>query len=178
MKVLADLFPVLLFFAAYKFLGIYVATAVAILASFIQVAVFWFRHRRFESMQVITLAMIALLGGATLISHNQLFIKWKPTVINWIFGLLFLGSQFFGKQPFIQRIMQKQIQLPPLVWKNLNLSWVLFFFLTGLANLYVVYHFSTNAWVNFKLFGMMGFTLVFVFAQALYLARHMKHESR
>lgn len=173
MKLLVDFFPILLFFAAYKFYGIYVATSAAISACFIQVAWHWYKNRSFDMMQIITLVLISALGGATLLLHNEMFIKWKPTAINWVFALVFLGSHL-SKQTIIQRLMQKNIALPNPIWLRLNLSWVLFFFLTGLANLYVVYHYDTNTWVNFKLFGLLGLTVAFVMLQAVYLAKHIK----
>lgn len=174
MKLLFDFFPVFLFFIAYKFFGIYVATAIAIAASFAQVAFYWLRYRRFETMHLITLALITILGGATLIFHNILFIKWKPTAINWVFALVFLGSHFIGEKPLIRRLMESNVILPTLVWIRLSFSWVAFFILVGLVNLYVAYNFDTNIWVNFKLFGIMGITIVFILLQAFYMARHIK----
>lgn len=176
MKLLFDLFPVLLFFLAYKLYGIYAATAVAIAASFIQVGWFWWRHRRFETMHLVTLGLIAVLGGATLWLHNEDFIKWKPTVVNWLFGAAFLGSQFIGRKTLVERMMSSAIALPAAIWQRLNLGWATFFLLLGGANLYVVHHYDTDTWVNFKLFGMMGLTLAFMVAQAFYLARHVKTE--
>jgi len=176
MKLLFDLFPVLLFFLAYKLHDIYVATAVAIVASFLQVGWFWWRHRRFETMHLVTFGLIAVLGGATLWLHSEDFIKWKPTVVNWLFGAAFIGSQFIGRKPLVERMMGSAITLPATIWQRLNLSWATFFILLGAANLYVVYHFDTDTWVNFKLFGMMGLTLAFMVAQAFYLARHVKTE--
>lgn len=174
MKLLFDFFPILLFFIAYKLYGIYVATAVAIAASFLQVGLFWLKHRRFENMHLITLVLIAVLGGATLFLQNEMFIKWKPSVLNWVFGLVFLGSQFIGRKNITERMLGKNISLPAPVWTRLNLSWVVFFMVMGFANLYVVYSFDTNTWVNFKLFGMMGLTLAFAFGQAAYLYRYTK----
>lgn len=174
MKLLFDFFPILLFFAAFKFYGIYTATAVAMAASLLQVLGFWIKHRRFELMHIITLICVLLLGGATLLFHNDLFIKWKPTVIYWIFSILFLGSQFIGKKPLIQRLMEEKLSLPTSVWQRLNLSWVGFFALMGIANLYVAYHYSTNIWVDFKLFGSLGATFAFIIFQALYMARYAK----
>ena len=176
MKLLFDLFPILLFFVAYKLHDIYVATAVAIIAAFIQVGWFWWRHRRFETMHLVTLGLIAVLGGATLWLHNEDFIKWKPTVVNWLFGIAFIGSQFIGRKTLVERMMGAAIQLPAAIWRRLNWSWATFFLLLGAANLYVVYHFDTDTWVNFKLFGMMGLTLAFMVVQAFYLARHIKTE--
>lgn len=178
MKLLADFFPIILFFIAYKFYGIYVATGVAIGASTIQVAVFWVKNRRVETMHIITLVLILVLGGATLFLHNEMFIKWKPTAINWIFALVFMGSQFIGSKPLIKKMMEKNVSLPDVIWSRLNLSWVIFFALMGLANLYVIYNFDTNTWVNFKLFGVLGLTVVFVLIQAMYLTRHIDTEEQ
>lgn len=177
MKFLVDLFPVLLFFAVYKFAGIYVATAAAIGIAFLQVIYSYMRHRKVEGMQFITLVLLALLGGATLLFHNELFIKWKPTALDWAFALAFLGTQFFTAKPLTQRMLEKNIQLPQVIWNKLNISWVVFFGLMGAANLFVVYHFSTSVWVNFKLFGMLGLTLLFVISQAFFLARYVDRES-
>jgi intracellular septation protein len=176
MKLLFDLFPVLLFFLAYKLYGIYAATAAAIAASFVQVGWFWWRYRRFETMHLVTLGLIAVLGGATLWLHNEDFIKWKPTVVNWLFGAAFLGSQFIGRKTLVERMMGGAIALPAAIWQRLNLGWATFFLLLGAANLYVVYHYDTDTWVNFKLFGMLGLSLAFMVAQAFYLARHVKTE--
>ncbi|WP_127477386.1 septation protein A [Sulfurivermis fontis] len=176
MKLLFDLFPVLLFFLAYKLHDIYVATAVAIVAAFVQVGWFWWRHRRFETMHLVTLGLIAVLGGATLWLHNEEFIKWKPTVVNWLFGAAFLGSRFIGRKTLVERMMGTAIALPAAIWQRLNLAWAGFFLALGGANLYVVYRFDTDTWVNFKLFGMMGLTLAFMVAQAFYLARHVRTE--
>lgn len=173
MKILFDLFPVILFFVAFKIFDIYVATGVAILGSLLQVGFVWLRHRRVETMHLITLALIVILGGATLVLRDEMFIKWKPSVVNWMFGLVFLVSQFFGKKPLVQRMMDAKVDLPPNIWVRLNWSWVVFFVLVGFANLYVVYHFDTDTWVNFKLFGIMGLTFVFVLGQAVYMSRYM-----
>jgi len=176
MKFLADFFPVLLFFITYKVYDIYVATAVAIAASFAQVGFHWFRHRRFETMHLVTLAIMVFFGGATLLLQDEMFIKWKPTVINWIFAAVFIGSHFIGEKTIIQRMMGQAMTLPQPVWFKLNISWILFFTITGLINLYVVYNFDTDTWVNFKLFGLMGLTFAFVFLQIPFLAKYLKSE--
>lgn len=176
MKFLFDLFPIVLFFAAYKYADIYVATGVAIVASIVQVGYAWFRHRRVETMQWITLALIVVFGGATLLLKDEMFIKWKPTVLNWMFAAAFLGSQYIGKKSFSQRMLSEAVTLPAHVWSRVNWSWVTFFTLMGFANLYVVYNYDTDTWVDFKLFGMMGLTLLFVLAQAVFLGRYMKSE--
>ena len=182
MKLLFDFFPILLFFITFKLYddptqGILAATAVAIVATFVQVGISWWRHRRVEKMHLITLALIVILGGATLLLKDEMFIKWKPTVVNWLFAIVFLGSHYIGKKSLVQRVMEKNIQLPELTWARLNMSWVLFFTAMGLLNLYVVYNFDTDTWVDFKLFGLMGFTLAFVLAQGFYLVRHMKPDT-
>lgn len=177
MKLLTEFLPIFLFFIVYKFAGIYWATGAAIIVSSAQFVTFWLKHKRVDSMQLITLLCIVLLGGATLTLHNELFIKWKPTAINWAFALAFLISHYFGKKPLVQRIMESNLQLPQAIWQRLNMSWVIFFTLTGAANIYVAYHFSTDIWVNFKLFGLLGLTLVFVLIQSLYLVKHVKTTS-
>ena len=176
MKFLFDLFPILLFFVAYKFAGIYVATAVAIAASVVQVLWFWWRHRRGEMMHMVTLVLIVVLGGATLWLHDEMFIKWKPTIVYWLFGIMFLASHYVGNKPLTARMMGTALTLPEHIWKRLNMGWALFFVALGAVNLYVVYHFDTNTWVNFKLFGLMGLMLLFIIVQAIYLSRHLKDQ--
>lgn len=178
MKLLFDLFPVILFFAAYQISGgdIYVATGVAIVAGVLQLAIHWLRHRRLETMHMVTLGLLVVLGGATLVLQNEMFIKWKPTVVNWLFAAVFLGSHFIGKRPLTQRMMDATIDLPPAIWTRLNLGWGLFFLAMGVVNLWVVYNFSTETWVNFKLFGMLGLTIVFVIAQSIYVMRHIRND--
>ncbi len=184
MKFLYDLFPLLLFFAAFKFYDIYVATVVAIAASFVQVGLFWFKHRRFETMQVVTLAVIAVFGGMTLLLHDDTFIKWKPTLVYWILSTLVLGSQWIGEKTIIERMMSAQIVLPAVIWKRLNLSWGIFFAVLGAVNIYVAFYYGLQLdeetrrgiWVNFKVFGLLGLTLLFVIAQAFFMAKHVEHK--
>ncbi len=178
MKFLFDFFPILLFFIAYKTHGIYAATIVAIVASLLQVGYAWLKHRKVETMHWITLALIVVFGGATLLLQDELFIKWKPTVLNWLFGLAFLISQYVGQKNIIQRMMGASITLPNEIWTRLNFSWVLFFVTVGFINLYVVYNFDTDTWVNFKLFGMLGLTILFVLLQGLYLTRFLKTDNQ
>lgn len=174
MKFLFDLFPILLFFAAYKLYDIYVATAVAIGAAFVQTGLFWLQNRRFEKMHLVTLVILIVFGGLTLMLRDPVFIKWKPTVVNWLFGVVFMGSQFIGKRTLVERMMSQAVSAPTAIWVRLNWAWVIFFFAVGFINLYVAYTYSEDTWVNFKLFGLMGLTLVFVFAQAFYLSRYME----
>lgn len=176
MKFLFDFFPILLFFVAYKLWGIFVATGVAIGATFLQVGLFWFKHRRFERMHLITLALIVIFGGLTIVLRDESFIKWKPTILDWLFAAAFLGSHFVGKQPLVQRMLAGNFSLPDPIWNRLNLLWIIFFTVMGGLNLYVAFTFDTETWVNFKLFGMMGLTVLFVIAQAFYLARHIPEE--
>lgn len=172
MKLLFDFFPIILFFIAAKVYDIYVATAVAIAASVIQVGYLYFRNGRVEKMHLITLAAIVILGGSTLLLQDEQFIKWKPSVVNWLFALVFIGSQFIGDKPIIQRMMGSSFTLPNTMWSKLNFIWAAFFIFIGLINLYVAYNFDTDTWVDFKLFGMLGLTLVFIILQTIYISRH------
>jgi intracellular septation protein len=174
MKFLFDLLPVLLFFAAYKLYDIWIATVVAIVAAVIQVGLSWARHRRVEKMHLVTLALIVVLGGATLAFHDETFIKWKPTLVNWLFAVVFLGSQFIGEKNLIERMMSHAVTVPRVIWSRLNLAWVTFFTVLGALNLYVAFTFDTDTWVDFKLYGLMGLTLAFVVVQSFYLARHIE----
>jgi len=174
MKILFDFFPVLFFFIAYKFAGIYIATYVAVAIAAIQLLFHYMKHKKFDGLQVVTLVLLILLGGATIWLHDDVFIKWKPSIINWILGAVFLGSEFFSKLPLVQHLMQSHIRLPKIIWRRLNRIWALFFISMGFVNLYVIYHFTTDVWVNFKLFGMLGLTFVFVVAQSFYLAKYFK----
>ena len=134
------------------------------------------QHRRFEKMHLITLAILVVFGGLTLILQDPVFIKWKPTVVNWLFGATFLGSRFIGDKTLVERMMSHAITAPVAIWQRINWAWVVFFIAMGVLNIYVAYNFSEETWVNFKLFGMMGLTLVFVFGQAFYLSRYMEAE--
>jgi len=174
MKLLIDFFPIILFFAAYKVWGIYAATAVAIVATALQILYLRFKHGKVEPMQWISLAVIVLFGGATLLAHDENFIKWKPTVLYWLMGAaLLIGSLLFNKN-FIKTLMGAQLQLPAHVWAKLNWAWVAFFVLMGILNLWVAFSFDTDTWVNFKLFGGLGIMVLFVIGQALYLGRYLK----
>jgi len=174
MKFLFDYFPIICFFIAYKFSDVYTATAVTIAASLVQLTVYWLIHRRFEMLHGLTFLFIVLLGGSTLIFHKDIFIKWKPSVIYWIFAITLLFSQFFSKKTLLERMLSDKINLAVKIWRRLNASWAIFFIFLGGLNLYVVYHYDTNAWVNFKLFGTLGITLVFIIIQALYMTHHMQ----
>jgi len=212
MKLLVDFFPVLAFFIAYKIFDIFVATAVAIAASLIQVLGLRIARRRIETMHLVTLGLVVVFGGLTLLLQDRTFFMWKPTIVNWLFATAFLGSHFVGERPLVERMISHAIEVPGRIWRRLNLMWFAFFLLSGAANLYVANHFFTaenallvasgkdvvdlascsqvfsgevldlcttahareETWVNFKLFGMMGLTIVFVIVQAFYLARHIR----
>lgn len=178
MKILFDFFPILLFFVAFKLYDIYVATAVAIAATAAQVGFVWFRARKIEPTHLITLVLIIVFGGATIYFKDELFIKWKPTVVNWLFGLAFLLSQVFGNRTFVERMMSGAIELPANIWRRLNLMWAVFFISLGVVNLFVVYTFDTETWVNFKLFGLLGLTLVFAVGQSVYLSRYIPESEK
>ncbi|OGT21181.1 MAG: septation protein A [Gammaproteobacteria bacterium RIFCSPHIGHO2_02_FULL_42_13] len=171
MNIILDIFPIIIFFAVYKFYGIYAATGAAIIISFSQLLYYLVRYRTFKPLQLITFMIIFFFGGTTLLLHNPIYIKWKPSVIYWIFALIFLCSQLIYKKPFIQTVMGKNIRLSKNLWPQLNISWILFFTLMGILNLYVAYHYDTNTWVNFKLFGILGATFVFTIVQTIYISR-------
>ena len=174
MKFLFDLFPVILFFVAFKFFGIYAATAIAIAATFAQIGWLKLRKKRVDKMMWISLAIIVVFGGATLLLHDETFIKWKPTVLYWLFGVSLAGAETLFGRNLIRTMLSEQVQLPALAWKRLNWSWAGFFAFMGAANLYVAFNFSTDTWVNFKLFGGMGLMLLFVLLQALFLSRYVE----
>ncbi|MEJ5212047.1 MAG: septation protein A [Burkholderiales bacterium] len=178
MKFFFDLFPILLFFVAYKIYGIFTATAVAIAATFAQIGWVWWRRRHVDAMLWVSLVLITVFGGATLFLHDPLFIKWKPTVLYWLFAVVLLGADLLFGRNLIAAMMRQQIKLPESVWRRLNLSWAGFFALMGGLNLFVAYRFSEAAWVNFKLFGFLGIMLVFVLLQALMLAKYVEEGER
>ncbi len=172
MKLLFDLFPVIVFFAAYKLAGIYTATTVAIVATFAQIGWLWWRGRRIEPALWLSLGVVVVFGGATLALHDEAFIKWKPTVLYVLFAAGLLIAQGLYRRNPMRALMGSQVKLPEPIWSRLNLAWAAFFALLAVLNLAVAWNFSTDAWVNFKLFGVTGLMLGFVFLQALYISRH------
>ncbi len=199
-KILFDLFPIILFFAAYQVgsnnpesatawlaalgipldsgakPGVYLATVVAIAATFGQIAWVWLRHRKVDTMLWVSLVLIVVFGGATLLLHDETFIKWKPTVLYWLFALSLGLAPILFERNLIRLMMEKNVSLPDAVWTRLNLGWAIFFTLMGIANLWVAMHYSTDAWVNFKMFGSLGLMLLFIIGQTIYLSRHIKEE--
>jgi len=174
MKFLFEMFPIILFFTAYKFKGIYFATSVAIAASVLQITYAYFKNKKVEKPMIISLVLIVVFGGATLLIHNELFIKLKPSVLYWIFSLVLIIGRYGFNKNFIQSMLQKQITVPQHIWEKLNIIWAVFFAVVGFINIYIAYHFSTNVWVNFKLFGILGFMLIFVVLQSIILAPYIK----
>ncbi len=203
MKLLFDLFPVILFFVVFRLAGsnpdaaqdfgsqylsalvsggevsvtqapILLATAVAILATFGQIGWLLARRKPVDNMLWVSLVIIVLFGGATIYFHDEHFIKLKPTVLYWCFALVLLGSPLVLKKNLMKSMMGKQLSLPESVWARLNLAWGLFFALMGALNLYIAFSFPLDFWVNFKLFGFLGLMIVFVVLQSIYLSRHMK----
>lgn len=175
MKLLLDFLPIVLFFATFKVWGIYAATGVAIASTVAQIGYLRFKHGKVEAMQWLSLGVIVLFGGATLLSQSETFIKWKPTALYWLMGSALLLGQLIFKKNLLKSLMGGQLDLPDAAWRTLNWSWIIFFAAMGMANLWVAYHFDTDTWVNFKLFGGMGLMLAFVLAQAAYLGRYIKN---
>jgi intracellular septation protein len=176
MKLLFDLFPVVLFFVAFKVFDIYVATATAIAATFAQIGWLKWKRRKVDKTMCITLIVIVVFGGATLALRDETFIKWKPTALYWLFGAVIGAAELLFRRNLVRSMLGEQVRLPDAVWTRLNWSWAGFFAFMGAANLYVAYNFSTDAWVNFKLFGAAGLMLLFVVLQAVFLARYVEEK--
>jgi intracellular septation protein len=175
MQVLLDFLPVVAFVVAYWLSDFHTAVLVIMAAVVVQVALTWLISRTVSRIALASAALVVGLGGISLLLKNDLIFKWKPTILNWALAAVFLGSQYVGDKPIVQRLMQsvskEDISLESRDWRSLNLMWVGFFLLSGAANLYVAYNFPENIWVNFKLFGLLGLTVVFILVQAAWLAR-------
>jgi intracellular septation protein len=205
MKFLFDLLPVILFFGVFKWAEtntdaaqsfvshylsglisggeitasqapILLATCIAILASFAQIGYLLLKKQKIDGMLWVSLIIIVLFGGATIYFHDEMFIKWKPTILYWCFGFALLISQVFVKKNLVRAMMEKQMRLPDAIWTKVNLAWIAFFIFMGLLNLYIAYNFPTPTWVNFKMFGGMGLMFVFIIGQSLYLSKYMKED--
>lgn len=176
MQLFYEIFPVFLFFIAFKFYGIYVATAVGMITTAMQVVLTRFFTKAWDKKQLITLAIFVLFGGMTLYFQDPIFVKWKPTIIFWLFALVILGSQLFTTKPIMQRMMEgafkDQGDIPISVWKKINLFWAVFFISLGTVNLYIAYTFSNDAWVNFKFYGITAALFMVSLFQALCLVRY------
>jgi intracellular septation protein len=174
MKFLFDLFPVILFVAAYMWTdSIYIATAVIIPASVAQVAYVWFRHRRIERMLLVSMVLVLILGGLTLFLQDERFIKWKPTVLYWLFAAVLALAPYVARKNIVRLMMDKGFSAPDRVWNTLNIAWVVFFVLMGLLNLYIAQNFSLAFWVQFKLWGLTGLMFAFIAAQVVVLYRYV-----
>ena len=173
MKLLFDLFPVLLFFITFKLQGIFAATAVAIGATVAQIIWTKYRHGKVDTMLWANFAIIGVFGGATLLLHDETFIKWKPTVLYWLFSVVLLLSSILFNKNLIRLMLQEKIALPLHAWQRLNLSWSLFFAVLGFINLYVAFNYTTDEWVNFKLFGFTTLMVVFILGQGVWLAKYI-----
>lgn len=189
MKQFIDFIPLLLFFIVFKLEprelellgqswtlgGIFSATAVLIASSILVYGTLFLIQKRLEKGQWLTLIGCLVFGSLTLAFHSETFLKWKAPVVNWLFALGFLGSHFIGKQPLIQRMMGHAIELPDAIWHRLNIAWILFFIIAGAANLFVAFTFH-EIWVDFKVFGSLAMTVIFIILQGIYIARHMQEQ--
>lgn len=178
-KFLFDLFPLILFFVAFKFSDIFTATAVAIVAGIGQFIWLKATGKAIEATHWINLTVILVFGGATLFFQNDVFIKWKPTVLYWLFAAILVGGKVFFGRNLMQKLMGTKVSMPPAIWDKLNYSWASFFVLSGGLNLYVAFsgHFTESQWVNFKVFGLMALLLLFAVAQSVWLGKHMKDDT-
>ncbi|KFK94489.1 MULTISPECIES: septation protein A [unclassified Serratia (in: enterobacteria)] len=178
MKQFLDFLPLIVFFTFYKLYDIYVASGALIAATALALVFTWIKYRKVEKMTLITFVMVAVFGTLTLVFHNDLFIKWKVTVIYTLFALALLISQLILKKPLIQRMLGNELTLPDKVWSNLNLAWAVFFLACGLANIYVAFWLPQDIWVNFKVFGLTALTLIFTLLSGIYIYRHMPAEQK
>ena len=170
MQILVDFLPIIVFFVTYKIAGMYVATGAIMVAMAIQILFQWLKTKTVNKMLLASGVLVAFFGGITLVLQNPIFIQWKPTVVNWLFAAAFLGSRYIGTQTLTERVMGQAIELERVMWQQLNFLWVANFSFLGAANLFVVYNFDEATWVNFKLFGMLGLTLIMVLIQVLWIA--------
>ena len=178
MKLLFDLFPVILFFVTFKFAGVFTATATAMVATFAQVAWVKYRHGKVDTMLWVSLGIITVFGGATLLLHDETFIKWKPTVLYWFFASALLLSPILFKKNLMRALLKEKLSLPDPAWGSLNLAWSVFFAVLGVVNLYVAFNYTTDAWVNFKLFGATGMMMAFVLLQSLWLSKYIEEDKK
>jgi intracellular septation protein len=173
MELLYEFLPVSIFFCAFKLKGLMVATVAAIFATLILLIVTKIKTGKYKNMQIISFFSLVILGGFALVCKKEIFIKWKPTVIYWLLAITFLITQLLGKRPLIEKINSTSINLPKKIWNTLNILWAIFFILMGILNLYVVYFFDTNTWVNFKLFGTFGLTALFIIFQLIFISKYL-----
>ena len=177
-KIFFDFLPVFVFFITYKFTNIFIATIALIIATLLQVLYELVVYRKISTISLITFIAILIFGGATVYFGDEKLIKLKVTIINWLFSIILIYSSYFMKSTIIERIIGHNIELPKKVWKKLNNIWGWFFFFLGILNLIVMYSFSTNFWVNFKLFGILGITIVFIIFQSIFLSKYLNKERK
>ena len=185
MPLLIDFLPIVLFFAAYFISSdFFTALVVIMIAAPLAFALQWFLTKTFNKISAVSTLLVVVLGGGALLLDNKMIFLWKPTVFYWLAGTAFLGSQFIGAKPFIQRLMEaanstadSNFELAKDQWKKLNLAWVVFFVFAGALNIYVAYNYSEPTWVKFKLIGLMGLTFVFIIAQSIWLAKNMPDDT-
>lgn len=176
MKALFELLVVILFFITYVFTkNIVLATAVALVAGVIQAAFIWIKYKKLQTMQWVSLLLIVIFGGATIVFKDAHFIMWKPSILFWLLAVALLASQLLGKNA-LQATMGKEITLPDAVWRKLTFAWILFLAMMGVLNLWVAYRFTEAQWVNYKLFGSTGLLIAFMLVQIAYLSRFIPKE--
>ena len=178
MSSLLELLLLIAFFVTYKWQGIYAATAVIMVGSVVAVAASWLMTRKVKPILLITMVLALFLGGLTLFFRDPVFLKWKFSIVEWFLGAWILASHLLGRKSFIRLAMEESLTLPEAVWSRLNLMWGGFFLFLGTLNVYVIYNFSTDEWVKFKVWGSTGLIMLFAVAQAVYLSRHMPQEEK
>jgi len=182
MKLLFDFFPVVFFYITFNYykepLGevqaMVYATAVLMAATVMQVAINWFKNRKVEKMHIAVLVLAMVFGGATIYFQDKAYLIWKVTIVNWLFAVVFFASHFIGHSHIVKRMMSKSVDLPELIWDRLSYMWIIFFVVLGAINLIVAQNVDFDTWVDFKLFGLLGLTVLFVVIQTIYLSRHIK----
>ncbi|MFT6986996.1 MAG: intracellular septation protein [Psychromonas sp.] len=173
MKQFFEFIPLVIFFAVYKMVDIYAATASLMITTGLLLAYNYFKHGKVEKMHLITFLMVLVFGSFTLILHDDVFIKWKVTVVYALFAIALLASQLIYKKPIIKQMLGKELSLPDNIWNNLNVAWALFFAALAVLNLYVAFNLPQDVWVNFKVFGLLGVTLAFTVLSGLYLYKYL-----
>jgi intracellular septation protein len=174
-KIFLDFLPITIFFIIYKTKDIFAATLALMIATLLQVAYEFITKKKVPMLQVVSLILILIFGSTTILLHDAQLIKWKVTIVSWFFAIAFFVSSYYFKKPILQKLLESNIKMPTATWRRFNNSWGCFFLFQGLVNLFVMYNFSTDIWVDFKLFGMLGMTLVFVIAQGFFFAKYAKN---
>jgi intracellular septation protein len=178
MQLLFDFFPIIVFYVFYKLQGFFAATVAIIAAMAIQISAQWITKRTVSKMLLISGGLVALLGGISLWLNDPVFLQWKVTIASWLFGIAFIASHFIGDKTLVERVLEHVIQLDKPVWIQLNLIWIANFLLLGATNLFVMFNYDMDTWVNFKLYGVLGFSLVTALVQGLLISRHLPDEQQ